>query len=227
MSILEVKNIKKNFTLEKNKIEILKGISVKIKKGEFVAIMGSSGSGKSTFLSIIAGLDKPTSGSVTLDNEILTNLNEDKLAKMRNEKIGFIFQSFYLIPSLTAKENVMFPLEISKKLNEKKVDGLLERVKLSHRKNNYPNQLSGGEKQRVAISRALINNPAIIFADEPTGNLDSKNGEDILKLLLELKEEFKTTLVVVTHEEKLAKKADRILMLKDGKIEKEINNGKN
>ena len=228
MNVLEVKDIKKSFKISNREIEILKGISMNVKKGEFLAIMGSSGSGKSTLLSIIAGLDKPTQGSVILDKKEISSFTEDGLAKIRNEKIGFVFQSFYLIPSLTAYENVLFPLEISKqrKSNEKKAKEIMKKVGLSHRENNFPNQLSGGEKQRVAISRALINNPQIIYADEPTGNLDSKNGKEILNILLNLKKEFNTTLIVVTHEKALANLADRVLIMKDGLIEKEIKNKK-
>ena len=220
--ILTAKNIKKSFTIDKKKIDIIRGIDLDVKEGEFVAIMGSSGSGKSTLLSILAGLDKPDEGELLIDNENITEKSEDELSKLRNEKIGFIFQSFYLIPSLTAYENISFPIELKegKNFEKKEIEYLLEKTSMKHRKNSYPNQLSGGEKQRVAICRALINKPQIIFADEPTGNLDSKNSQEIISLLLSLKKEFNTTLIVVTHEKKIAEKADRIIKISDGKIVK-------
>ena len=222
--ILKINNLKKSFNLDSKKQEIIKGINLEIKKGEFVAIMGSSGSGKSTLLSLMASLDRPDSGEVILNGENISTKQENELATIRNEKIGFIFQSFFLIPSLLAYENVLFPLEVKKIKNKidnndvKKVDALLEKVNMLHRKNSYPSQLSGGEKQRIAIARALINEPEIIFADEPTGNLDSKNSKEILDLLISLKKELNTTLIVVTHEDEVAKKADRTIFLVDGKI---------
>lgn len=219
--ILEAKNLRKSYTIDEKTIPIINNISIKINKGEFIAITGPSGSGKSTLLTLLAGLDKPDKGSIKINSKEITKLKEDELTLIRNKDIGFIFQSFYLIPSLTAYENVFYPLEIKdkKQADSKKVDKLLEKTGMLHRKNSYPSQLSGGEKQRIAICRALVNNPAIIFADEPTGNLDSKNSNEIMKILLDLKKEFDTTLIVVTHEKPIAKQADKIINIVDGKIQ--------
>ncbi|MCA9496468.1 MAG: ABC transporter ATP-binding protein [Nanoarchaeota archaeon] len=218
MVVLEVDNISKSFNLENKKIDVLKNISLKVNKGEFVVINGESGSGKSTFLSIIAGLDKPNKGSIKLLNNDITNFDEDKLAKIRNKDIGFVFQSFYLIPSLTAYENIIFPAQLAKVNAIKLAETLLEKVGVKNRMNSYPIQLSGGEKQRVAIARALINKPKILFADEPTGNLDSKNSENIINLLISLQKEYDLTLIIVTHEKKVSEKASRLIEIKDGKI---------
>jgi putative ABC transport system ATP-binding protein len=224
MTILEVNNINKYFSNSNKKIEILKGISFKVEEGEFVAIIGSSGSGKSTLLSIIAGLDKPSSGDVKINKINITNLSEDELAQIRNKDIGFVFQSFYLVPSLTAYENIALPQEIKGKVSKEKIIETMKLVGIEHRKNNYPIQLSGGEKQRVAIARALINDPKILFADEPTGNLDSKNSKSIIELLINLKKQNNLTLIIVTHEENISKIADKVIEIKDGKI---ISNKKN
>jgi putative ABC transport system ATP-binding protein len=223
-NILEVKQVKKEFITDSNSIEILKGISFNIKKGEFVAIIGSSGSGKSTLLSIIAGLDDPSSGSILIDDKKLQKLDENELSELRNKKIGFIFQSFFLVPSLTAYENILLPQQIAGKQNKEYIDELIKVVGMEHRKNNYPIQLSGGEKQRIAIARALVNKPDIIFADEPTGNLDSKNSQQIILLLKKLHEKEKKTLIVVTHDPKIAEVAKRIIEISDGKVisDKEI-----
>ncbi|MEC8339623.1 MAG: ABC transporter ATP-binding protein [Nanoarchaeota archaeon] len=225
MSILSIKDITKNFKTEDKTIQILKGISFDVKKGEFVAIIGSSGSGKSTLLSIIAGLDNPSSGKVILDKEDVFSLNENQLSELRNKKIGFIFQSFFLVPSLNAYENIELPSQIAGREQSKKINSLLKTVGMEHRKNNYPIQLSGGEKQRIAIARALINDPEILFADEPTGNLDSKNSKQIIELLQELHKKEKKTIIVVTHEPEIAKVAQRVIEVKDGKIisDKKIN----
>lgn len=220
MSILKVENLDKNFSIDKTReVKVLKNISLDIKKGEFIAIVGSSGAGKSTLLSILAGLENPTNGKIILDGNRIDNLSENELSDIRKKKIGFIFQSFYLIPSLTAIENIAFPLELNKVSNPfGEALKLLKLVNLEHRKDNYPNSLSGGEQQRVAICRSLIHKPSIIFADEPTGNLDSKNGDEILDILLKLKKFFSTTLIVVTHEDKVSNLADRVIEIKDGKI---------
>lgn len=219
--IIETKFIKKNYSIDNKTIPIIKGINISVKKGEFVAITGPSGSGKSTLLSLLAGLDRPDSGEIVLNSKDITKLKEEELSEMRNKEIGFIFQSFYLIPSLTAFENVFYPMQIrdGKKADEREAEKLLKKTGMLHRKNSYPSQLSGGEKQRIAICRALINKPAVIFADEPTGNLDSKNSKEIMKLLLDLKKEYNTTLIVVTHEKEIAKQADRIINIVDGKVE--------
>jgi putative ABC transport system ATP-binding protein len=219
--ILKVQNIEKSFFNENKETKILKDISFDVKEGEFVAIIGSSGSGKSTLLSIIAGLDTPTKGSVILDGQKLEKLNEDSLSEIRNKRIGFVFQSFFLVPSLNAFENVKLPQEIAKSTSDKRINKLLEDVGMGHRKNNYPIQLSGGEKQRIAIARALANDPSLIFADEPTGNLDSKNSKSIIELLVKLNEENKKTLIVVTHEKKIADIAKRVIEVSDGKIIKD------
>jgi putative ABC transport system ATP-binding protein len=224
-NILDVKLVKKEFNTDSKAVEILKGITFSIEKGEFVAIIGSSGSGKSTLLSIIAGLDDPSSGSVSIDNQNLSTLSEDELSELRNKKIGFIFQSFFLVPSLTAYENILLPQQIAKKEDTKYIESLIKSVGMEHRKENYPIQLSGGEKQRIAIARALVNKPEILFADEPTGNLDSKNSKQIIELLQELHEKEKKTIIVVTHDQNIAKVAKRIIEVSDGKIISDTHNG--
>lgn len=220
MIVLEAKNITKSFSIQDNKLNVLKGISLKIKQGEFVAITGSSGCGKSTLLSILAGLDVPSTGCVKLMSNDITKLSEDEMAKLRNEEIGFIFQSFYLIPSLTAYENIVFPSEINKIANDEFATKLIKQVGMDKRKQSYPIQLSGGEKQRIAIARSLINNPSILFADEPTGNLDPKNTKIVMDLLMKLRKEFNLTIVVVTHEKSISKMADKVYNIDDGKIVK-------
>jgi putative ABC transport system ATP-binding protein len=182
-------------------------------------VAGSSGSGKTTLLSLLSGLDKPSSGRVLVEERDITDISEDDLAPLRNEIIGFVFQSFHLVPSLTALENVMFPAELKhdSRAHAKAVD-LLKRVGMQKRSANFPHQLSGGEMQRVAMCRAVINNPKIIFADEPTGNLDSENGQAVLDLLLEFQRERRTTLVLITHSLDIAEMADRVIVLKDGRI---------
>ena len=218
MKVLEIKNIKKSFENSGKTFDILKGISFDVEENDFISIIGSSGSGKSTLLSIIAGLDKPTSGVIKLNSKDITHLSEDELSQIRNLDIGFIFQSFFLVPSLTAYENVILPGEIKGDFSKKKAEDIMKKVGIFHRKDNYPIQLSGGEKQRVAIARALINNPKILFADEPTGNLDSKNSKNIMDLFLELKKELGLTLIVVTHEKEVSKIASRVIEISDGKI---------
>ncbi|MFN8486371.1 MAG: ABC transporter ATP-binding protein [Caldilineaceae bacterium] len=223
MNILEAKGVTKTYTIGENKIRVLDDVSLAIPPGEFVAVMGSSGSGKSTLLSLLSGLDSPSVGRIMVADQDITDLSEDQLAPLRNETIGFVFQSFHLVPSLSALENIMFPAELrGDKDAHKKGEQLLKRVGLQGRSNNFPHQLSGGEKQRVAICRALINDPKILFADEPTGNLDSKNGDAILELLLELHQERQTTLVLVTHSEELASRADRIITLQDGRVVSDV-----
>ena len=219
MPVIEARNLTKTYTIAEREIRVLDNVSLTVAAGEFLVIEGSSGSGKTTLLSLLSGLDKPSSGRVLVEEKDITDTSEDDLAPLRNESIGFVFQSFHLVPSLTALENVMFPAELKRdpRARDKAAD-LLKRVGMQNRSTNYPHQLSGGEMQRVAMCRAVINNPKIIFADEPTGNLDSENGKAVLELLLEFQKERQTTLVLVTHSAEIAKIADRMIVLKDGRI---------
>ena len=219
MNIIEAKDITKTYTIGDRQIPVLDNISLQVAKGEYLVIEGSSGSGKTTLLSLLSGLDKPTKGSICIAAKDITDTPEDELAPLRNEMIGFVFQAFHLVPSLSAIENVMFPAELKHDPQAyEKAQGLLDRIGLGKRIDNFPHQLSGGEMQRVAMCRALINDPEIIFADEPTGNLDSENGNAILELLLEFHRERYSTLVLVTHNIEIAKKADRMIVLHDGRI---------
>jgi len=201
-----------------HRVEILRGIDLEVPGGQFVAIMGPSGSGKSTLLGLLAGLDEPTSGRIALDGVDITGLTEDELAVVRGRKVGFVFQSYQLIPSLTAEENVLLPLELAGEDGAGRARELLESVGLGARRDHYPVQLSGGEQQRVALARAFALKPPILMADEPTGNLDSVNGRHVLDLLLELNRRERTTLLLVTHEQELAASADRRITLHDGLI---------
>lgn len=219
MPFVEAKQVTKTYTIGDREIRVLDNVSLSVQEGEFLVVEGSSGSGKTTLLSLLSGLDKPSSGRVFLKDQDITDTSEDDLAPLRNEFIGFVFQSFHLVPSLTALENVMFPAELKHDTEAfDKAAKLLKRVGLQNRIDNFPHQLSGGEMQRVAMCRAVINNPKIIFADEPTGNLDSENGQAVLELLLEFQKERKTTLVLVTHSLEIAELADRMIILKDGRI---------
>ena len=219
MPILEAQHITKTYKIGERKIDVLKDISLKIEAGEVVAIVGSSGSGKSTLISMLSGLDQPTRGRIFVESQDITDKTEDELAPLRNRTIGFVFQSFHLVPSLTAMENITFPAELNGDPQAyAKAEALLRRVGIWERADNFPHQLSGGEKQRVAICRALINQPSIIFADEPTGNLDSANSTEILNLLFELHREKESTLVLVTHNMEIARMADRVVPLQDGEI---------
>lgn len=220
--LLKGVNIRRIFQTGKERLEVLKGIDITIRQGMLHTIVGPSGAGKSTLLHILGGLDRPTEGKVIIDNSNLYDFTDTELAKIRNKKIGFIFQFHHLLPEFTALENVMMPVVIDGiDIREaKKVAGeLLVKVGLSDRQNHKPNELSGGEKQRVAVARALVNNPSVIFADEPTGNLDRKNGELLLLLLLELNRKEGITLVVVTHNESIARTMGNIIKLEDGKIQ--------
>ncbi len=218
-TILAAETIEKTYRLGTKELSILKDVSLTVDAGEFVVIAGSSGSGKTTLLTILSGLDRPTSGRVLLSGRDITSLSEDELAPVRNVLTGFVFQSFHLVPSLNALENVMFPAELrGDREAAEKAAALLARVGLAHRSTNFPQQLSGGEQQRVAICRALINNPPLLFADEPTGNLDSENSQAIVELLLELQREHNAALVMATHSKALADKADRIIHVRDGRI---------
>ena len=221
--IINLKNVSKYYPLGEGFVKAVDGINISIKKGEFVAVMGPSGSGKSTSMHLIGSLDIPTKGSIFLDGHDISSFRESDLAQIRGKNIGFIFQQFNLIPTLTVKENIMLPMTLQGvpfEEREEEVSKLLEKVKLTERMNHYPNQISGGEQQRVAIARALSNNPEVILADEPTGNLDSKTGERVMDVLKQLNKEGKT-IVMVTHSPELAKEyAEIIYWLKDGKIEK-------
>ena len=202
-----------------HRVDILKGIDLEVPRGQFAAVMGPSGSGKSTLLGLLAGLDTPTSGTIYLDGQEITGLKEDELALVRGRKIGFVFQSYHLIPTLTAEENVLLPMELAGNGGGAgRARELLERVGLADRRDHYPVQLSGGEQQRVALARAFMVRPPILLADEPTGNLDSENGRLVLDLLLSLNRQEGTTLVLVTHDQELAGSADRRILLRDGRI---------
>ncbi len=219
MAVVEARDITKTYSIGDRDIRVLENVSLTVSEGDFLVVAGSSGSGKTTLLSLLSGLDKPTSGRVLLENRDITDTAEDDLAPLRNEIIGFVFQAFHLVPSLTALENVMFPAELKHDARARaKALDLLRRVGMQSRSENFPHQLSGGEKQRVAICRAVINDPKIIFADEPTGNLDSENGRAVLDLMVEFQKERQTTLVLVTHSREIAKMADRVIVLKDGRI---------
>ncbi len=225
--VVEGNGISKSYTISGKTTTILKNVDIRIRANEFVVIAGSSGCGKTTLLSILCGLDKPSNGRVIFENRDITKLPEDDLAPLRNRHIGFVFQSFHLVPALTAIENICLPAELAGDQNVRfRAEDLLNQVSLTGRKDNFPHQLSGGEKQRVAICRALINNPQVIFADEPTGNLDAKSGKEILDLLLRFKREFKMTVIVVSHSPEIAKRADRVLFLKAGQLSAPKKNGR-
>jgi putative ABC transport system ATP-binding protein len=219
--MIDVRGLTKIIDTGTHRVEILKGITLNVPKGQFVAIMGPSGSGKSTLLGLLAGLDTPTAGEIRLDGEEITGLAEDRLAVLRGRKVGFVFQSYQLIPTLNAEENVLLPYEL---VGTNGFDGrarareLLANVGLADRRDHYPVQLSGGEQQRVALARAFMVKAPILMADEPTGNLDSKNGQHVLDLLISLNAQHGTTLVLVTHDEKLALYADRRILLHDGLV---------
>jgi len=217
--ILEVSNVTKNVTSPEGELTIVNDISLSLEEGIFASILGPSGSGKTTLLAIMAGLDLPSRGSVKLLDKEITSLNEDKRAQIRSRDVGFVFQSFHLLPRLSALDNVMMPLEIlgSKDAKERALKALDE-VGLSKRTGHVPHQLSGGEKQRVAIARAMVKNPSILFADEPTGNLDQSSTDNILELLLRINQQTKTTLVVVTHDQQLAAQSDMVFELQEGKL---------
>jgi putative ABC transport system ATP-binding protein len=218
--MIAVRNLVKTIRNGAREVEIIRGISFDVPSRQFVAIMGPSGSGKSTLLGLIAGLDAPTSGNITIDGVDITSLREDELAQLRGKKLGFVFQSYHLIPTLTAFENVLLPMEFSGASNGamRRAEHLLESVGLMGRRDHYPVQLSGGEQQRVALARAFMMKPAVLLADEPTGNLDSENGRHVLELLMKLNREEGTTLVLVTHDEMLASQAERRILLRDGRI---------
>lgn len=217
--MIRLHNVTKKVRSGSDELTILSDVSLEIDDGRFVALTGASGSGKSTLLGLLAGLDSPSSGSISIDGKELTSMNEDALAELRSEKIGFVFQSFHLIPSLTALENILIPLEIKGDPDaDKKAAELIASVGLANRGHHYPAELSGGEQQRIAIARAVANKPKILLADEPTGNLDTKNGIHIMELMKELHTEHNITLVMVTHDQALAEQAQRQIILKDGVV---------
>ncbi len=219
MSILEVRNLTKTYVSGDNVVNALDDISFNVNKGEFVAIIGASGSGKSTLMHILGGVDKPTSGSVVVDKNEIYKLDESEMAIFRRRNIGIIYQFYNLIPTLNVEENIMLPrLLDNRKPDESKLQFILDTIGLSDRRNHLPSELSGGQQQRVSVGRALINDPAIILADEPTGNLDSKSSGEIIELLRYANKKFNQTLIMITHDEKIALQADRIITISDGKI---------
>ena len=220
MSIIKTENLVRHFTVGTQTVEALRGVSLDINKGEFVAIMGPSGSGKSTLMNIIGCLDSPTSGTYFLNDKNVSTLDDDALAMIRNHEIGFVFQNFHLLARNTALDNVMLPLKyagIDKSEQEEIAMEVIKSVDLESRAHHQPSELSGGQQQRVAIARALVNKPSILFADEPTGNLDSKTGDDVMNLFTDLHKQGQT-IILITHEIEVANQAERIISIKDGKI---------
>lgn len=223
MEILKVENLTKVYGKGTTQVVALDHVSFSVKKGEFVAIVGASGSGKSTLLHLLGGVDRPTSGKVWIDGEDIYNLDDDKLAIFRRRQVGLIYQFYNLIPILTVEENITLPLNLdNRKVNQEYLSSLLKLLGLENRKNHLPNELSGGQQQRTSIGRALITNPTIILADEPTGNLDSKASDEIVELLKKSNKEYKQTIIMITHNMEIAACADRIIHIEDGKIVKEV-----
>ena len=217
-ALLTAIKLNKTVRVGDQSLSIIKDVDIHVNAGEFVVIMGKSGSGKSTLLGLLAALDYPDSGSVELAGQMLSSLDEDALAVIRQRDMGFVFQSFHLLPTLTVAENIAFPLDIARRPNKARVNELIEAVDLGHRRNSLPNQLSGGEQQRTAVARALVSQPKIVFADEPTGNLDEQNANQVMQLLLDLRQQVGSALVVVTHDAALAEMADRVITMHDGRI---------
>ena len=218
--IISTQNLKRSFQVGSEKVEALKGINLSVEKSEFLSIMGPSGSGKTTLMNIIGCLDTPTEGTYHLNNNLVNDLSDDELARIRNKEIGFVFQSFHLLAKNSALNNVMLPLKYAGVREDSAITmakNVLDKVGLTNRINHSPSELSGGQQQRVAIARALVNKPSIIFADEPTGNLDSQTGDDVMNLFKELNEQGQT-IILITHEEDIATHAERIIRLKDGRI---------
>ncbi len=219
--MIKVQNLRKVYKVGSEKVVALDNINLEIEKGEFCCIVGTSGSGKSTLLNQLAGLEKPTKGTVTINGENVSKMNEKQLAVFRQNNIGFIFQSYNLLPTLTAVENVAFPLifkGVDKKVREKKARAILKEMQMGERMNHKPTELSGGQQQRVGIARAFVSKPSVIFADEPTGNLDSKTTEQVMDMLIDISEKNNITFVMVTHDPELAKKAKRVITIVDGNI---------
>ena len=219
MSILQAKDLKKVYGKGESAVNALRGVNLEVEKGEFVAIVGTSGSGKSTLLHMLGGLDRPTEGEVIVDGKNIFELKDEELTIFRRRKIGFVFQAFNLVPVLNVYENIVLPLELDgEEIDKKYIDEIVETLGISGKKESLPNQLSGGQQQRVAIARALASRPAIILADEPTGNLDTKTGQDVLSLLKVSAQKFSQTIVMITHNEEIAQTADRIIRIEDGNI---------
>lgn len=219
MKILEVKNLCKTYGKGETLVKALDNVSFSVESGEFVAIIGPSGSGKSTLLHILGGVDTPTSGSVVINNQDISQLDETALAIFRRRQIGLIYQFYNLIPILTVEENLTLPILLDgRKPDKRQIDDLVKKLGLESRLNHLPNQLSGGQQQRVSIGRALVNNPALMLADEPTGNLDSENSKEIVSLLRHFNKQYNQTVIIITHDEKIALSADRIISIEDGKI---------
>ena len=216
--LLTASQLNKTVQVGEQTLSIIKDVDIYVNAGEFVVIMGKSGSGKSTLLGLLAALDYPDSGTVSLAGKMLSSLDEDALAVIRQHDMGFVFQSFHLLPTLTVAENIAFPLDIARRANPARVDELIDAVDLGHRRHSLPNQLSGGEQQRTAVARALVSHPKIVFADEPTGNLDEQNANQVMQLLLDLRQQVGSALVVVTHDPALAEMADRVITMHDGRI---------
>ncbi len=217
-ALLTASKLTKTVQVGEQTLSIIKDVDIYVNAGEFVVIMGKSGSGKSTLLGLLAALDYPDSGSVELAGQMLSRLDEDALAVIRQRDMGFVFQSFHLLPTLTVAENIAFPLDIARRPNKARVTELIDAVDLGHRRDSLPNQLSGGEQQRTAVARALVSHPKIVFADEPTGNLDEQNANQVMQLLLDLRQQVGSALVVVTHDPALAEMADRVITMHDGRV---------
>jgi putative ABC transport system ATP-binding protein len=225
MEIVKVENLKKYYGNGSNQVKALDNVSFKIDKGEFIAVIGASGSGKSTLLHLLGGLDRPSDGKVIVQDNDIYNLNDDKLSIFRRRSIGFIFQFFNLVPVLDIEENIALPMLLDgESVDNEYLNEIIKTLGLEERKNNFPSELSGGQQQRVSIARALINKPALILADEPTGNLDSKTSKDVIELLKSTTKKYNQTLVVITHDESIAKQADRVIKILDGKIISDIKN---
>jgi putative ABC transport system ATP-binding protein len=223
MEILKVENLTKIYGKDTTKVTALDHVSFSVEKGEFVAIVGASGSGKSTLLHLIGGVDRPSSGKVYIDGKDIFNFDDDKLAIFRRRQVGLIYQFYNLIPILNVEENITLPLSLdNREINKKSLDEMLKLLGLEHRRTHLPNELSGGQQQRTSIGRALITNPTIILADEPTGNLDSKSSDEIVALLKKSNKELKQTIIMITHNMEIAKIADRIIKIEDGKIAQEV-----
>ena len=222
MEILKVENLNKIYGKGENEVKAVNNISFSVQKGEFVAIVGASGSGKSTLLHLLGGVDRPTSGRVFIDGQDIYKLNDEQLAIFRRRQVGLIYQFYNLIPILNVEENITLPCNLDgKEVKQEKLDEMLKTLKLENRRKHLPNELSGGQQQRVSIGRAIINNPAIMLADEPTGNLDSKASEEIISLLRLSNKKYNQTVIVITHDEKIALEADRVITIDDGRIIKD------